>query len=233
MIKQAAIQYFYSIDYIPIEDWTSAALSTQLATPQKRWVTHELHEVYECMALADVVFEVLHLEKVMKELQPKKITACIPFQGFYESEISSYLECELDEDGVEEPESWQEVHNGIAQTYAGVWGFMMNLPIKFRRLVSPKFYNFETDRIEVEISEDCVAGIRVGLLQNERFREYIVESCTSRDGFISFLSPDLDDWNDEWGHKEVTRALEFLEMEEHEIEERIIEDMRCNGGFSW
>lgn len=233
MIKQAAIQYFYSIDYIPIEDWTSAALSTQLATPQKRWATYELHEVYGCMALADVVFEVLHLEKVMKELQPKKITACIPFQGFYESEISMYLEDEIEYNDAQEPVSWIDVHHNVAEAYAERWADLMNLPIKFSRLVSPREYNFETDRIEVEINEDCVAGIRAGLLQNERFREYIVESCTSRDGFISYLSPDMDDWKEVWGYKEVTRAFEFLEMEEHEIEERIIEDMRCNGGFSW
>lgn len=228
MIKLAAQQYLYSIDEAPLEHWSSEGIRTALANG----VAFLPHEVYECMKPADITFEILHLETVMKE-STKKVNACIPFQGFYESTISGYLDDELEFNGGQEPNSWADVHRNVAESYTEHWAEVMSLPVEFVKLIRPREYNFETDRIEVEVSEECVAGIRAGLLQNERFREYIFESCSHRDGFISFLPADLDDWNDVWGYKEVSRAFEFLELEEYRIEERIIEDMHCNGGFSW
>lgn len=231
MIKQAAEQYLYSVSGRLIEDWNAEELRTHLQNRLKGWKGCVPHEVYECMKEADIIFEVLHLDKVMSEVET--ITAYIPFQGFYESHISGYLEDEIEYSDQVEPKSWIEVHTNIAKVYAEKWRDITGFPVKFSRLISPREYNFETDKIEVEVPVDWVTNLRCLLLVSEGFREYVFEICRSRSGFFSFLNNNLDMWPRVWGHKEVTVALQYLERAIGEIEEQIIEDMNCNGDFQW
>lgn len=71
-----------------------------------------------------------------------------------------------------------------------------HLPIEFeyQSLYSPKEYNFTTDSIyvNVHVNIDDIYGI---INENKELaRQYFLDQYTSRDGFISFHSNNLEDW---------------------------------------
>lgn len=234
MIKLAAQQYIYSIDDVLTEDWNPDRLRKVIIGDTSKHVVLP-HETYEHISVGDLTTEILHLEKVMNELTPKT-TANIPFQGFYETVLSDMIECQLeDEDGdTIEPVSWADLHSEVAKNYAEQWASRTGIPIEFVKLTSPREYNFETDKIEVAISNDWVKGMRTALIGNDEFEDFVKVECASRSGFFSFVSNDLDEWPEVWGHREVTLAFQWLEQKLFsEVEEEIIDELRCNGGFSW
>lgn len=160
----------------------------------------------------------------------------IPFSGFYnsiwDSEIDSLEENEveymLSEDG-----DWQgfepaeiqsvlfkhtnhgEIHQAIARLYAEAWQDLINgeldldIKLDFTVMVSPREYNFTTDRLFAEISRDDIAKIykKVG---RQRLREKAEEMFTSRSGFSSFYSPNIEDWGPvrEWDYNQLGCLME-------------------------
>ena len=69
-------------------------------------------------------------------------------------------------------------------------------------MTSPKYYNFETDRLwaDVELSEDWQDKVRAFMDENKDWlRNRIEGDWTSRDGFMSFMSNNFDDarWDDD------------------------------------
>lgn len=68
------------------------------------------------------------------------------------------------------------------------------ISIKLEKLVSPKEYNFHNDSVNVEIVPN-VQAIRSFIHENwDAFQSFIRKRYTSRDGFMSFHSPDADEW---------------------------------------
>ena len=63
-------------------------------------------------------------------------------------------------------------------------------------VVSPKYYNYETDKCycEVKTNIETLMLIKDYVLSMVGVDEYIVNHFTSYDGFISFLSNDVDYW---------------------------------------
>lgn len=133
---------------------------------------------------------------------------------------------------------WQEVFVEYAQDYAERFAEEFNVKMVFESLSSPKEYNFTTDRIFCTINleeimriyaatdKDCLSGL-------------IKDKFTSRDGFSSFYSNDLEAWGDvsAWDHNQLGTLLEcytnqetnntegFTSLEEYYI----MEDARGNG----
>lgn len=69
--------------------------------------------------------------------------------------------------------------------------------VEFDELVSPKYYNFSTDRLFcwVTFSEDWKAVMRKFMDDNyDLLKNHIREVWSSRDGFWSFTSNDVDEW---------------------------------------
>lgn len=69
--------------------------------------------------------------------------------------------------------------------------------ICFRELVSPHYYNYETDKIyvSVHLSDDWKNKVLAFMNSNgERLSKRILKEWTSRDGFISFLPNSLSAW---------------------------------------
>lgn len=185
----------------------------------------------------------------------------IPFSGFYNSfhdgELDHTLEqmfsdrdtgCQRNEGleaRVQDKCRWGLVHTTYALNYANALAAQFKIAMKFESLQSPKEYNFDTDRIFCEIELDEVKRIRAET--NEKaLRDKVRERFTSRSGFISFYSANLDEWDEieTWDHNEVgTLIAAYVEQESEQLrgdtfdqfaELELMESPRCNGYLeSW
>lgn len=111
--------------------------------------------------------------------------------------------------------TYRDAYQAIAQTYVGAFESYLSelvgfkVPMAFEEMTSPKFYNFETDRLFANIPYTRLA--RLFLLSkrenHERLKACIEERCTSRSGFHSYYSNELDDWLEkplsQWDHNEL------------------------------
>lgn len=108
----------------------------------------------------------------------------------------------LDHSDLWEHVSYSDAYRDIAKDYCEVFDQWMNdnleTPLgsfKFESMDSPREYNFTTDRVYVTcplaVIDSLYAGIDVAKLQAT-----IEARHTSRDGFCSFYSNDLETWQD-------------------------------------
>jgi hypothetical protein len=70
------------------------------------------------------------------------------------------------------------------------------LSIEGVKMTSPRYYNFETDRLwgDVELRDDWMDAVREFMVENaDWLRERIKDEWTSYDGFMSFMSNNFDD----------------------------------------
>ena len=81
---------------------------------------------------------------------------------------------------------------------------------KFESMDSPREYNFTTDRVYVTVPLAIMESLYRGL-DRDKLREMIEERHTSRSGFISFYSNDIDEWEEkeisEFDHNELGTIL--------------------------
>ena len=174
----------------------------------------------------------------------KKLESTIPFDGFYNSYISSDIEhqigqqIEWDSDIYDLNEDEQQIlwdnylsvnrvsfYNEIAEHYTDLYidalnerleGFTLNA--KFNLLTSPREYNFETDRIFIDIERDHAIGFIKYTIKNykKELENKIKERFTSRSGFWSHYKNGLDLWTkdySEWDHNQIGTCFElFFEL---------------------
>jgi hypothetical protein len=177
-----------------------------------------------------------------------KLESTIPFNGFYESFISDDIDhqigqqIEWDSDIYDLNEDEQQVlwdsylsvnkgyfYNQIAEDYTNFYidalnerlkGFTLNA--KFSLLTSPKEYNFETDRIFIEIEENHVIDFIKYIIKNykKELEKKIEDRFTSRSGFSSFYKNSIDLWPkdySEWDHNQIGTCFELFDLEEEDI----------------
>ena len=177
-----------------------------------------------------------------------KLESTIPFDGFYNSYISSDIEhqigqhIEWDCDIYDLNESEEEIlynnyltvntsyfYNEIAEHYTDLYidalnerleGFTLNA--KFNLLTSPREYNFETDRIFIEIEENHAIDFIKYIIKNykKELEKKIKDRFTSRSGFNSFYKNSLDLWTKDyskWDHNQIGTCFELFNLEEEEI----------------
>ena len=155
-----------------------------------------------------------------------KLESTIPFDGFYNSFISSDIEhqigqqIEWDTDIYDLNEDEQQVlednylsvnrsyfYNQIAEDYTNFYidalnerlkGFTLNATYKF--FTSPREYNFSTDRIFIEIQKNHAIDFIKYIIKNykKELEEKIKERFTSRDGFWSHYKNGLDLWTQDY-----------------------------------
>lgn len=68
---------------------------------------------------------------------------------------------------------------------------------RFKSLWSPKYYNFETDRIEFELDIDWDALVEWVKDESYLFESYLKDNFSSRSGFISFVPNNTNDFWDQ------------------------------------
>ena len=131
-----------------------------------------------------------------------KLNVYINFGGFYESTHSDVIENMLENYYDFQDYDWTNINYRLIQEkYCNnLVKFMTNfIPFDYENLelVSPREYNFTTDKIFVDISEeDCIKIIQYGL---ENYEEEMIELCknytTSCDGYIPYYTFD-EVWED-------------------------------------
>ena len=99
-------------------------------------------------------------------------------------------------------------------------GFTLNA--KFSFLTSPREYNFETDRIFIEIEENhCIDFIKYIIKHYKKeLEEKIKQRFTSRSGYWSYYKNTLDSWTQdysEWDCNMIGTCFELFDLEEEEI----------------
>ena len=134
------------------------------------------------------------------------------------SEHMSLDESELAEIIIEAT-TYDIIHNKLAEnwveSFAHVAGdylpFKLNL--SFEEMISPRYYNFETDRVFCQIPYYQVKRLAaISRKDNHKtLSKVIKDNCTSYDGFRSFYSNELRDWLEkplvDWDHNELGLLL--------------------------
>lgn len=131
-------------------------------------------------------------------------------------------------------------HNWLAKEYATDYAAKLDevagwkLRLKFDEMLSPREYNFTTDRVFMTLPRSTVRRLRkecdrdvLDTVAKERF--------TSYDGFISSYSPYVSDWGplDKWDHNQVgTLLIAWIKTKDAgEIEQDVFDDWSGNGVF--
>jgi hypothetical protein len=147
----------------------------------------------------------------------------IPFSGFYNSIHDSELDRALEQMFSDESGNpydglvscafdlvqWQKVHAAYAAHYAAAFCEEFDIVgATFESLASPREYNFETDRIFITLPEPEVSRI-LTVTPRDILDNVASEMFTSRSGFISHYSPDVDSWGPvaEWDHNQCFALL--------------------------
>ena len=180
--------------------------------------------------------------------------ARIPFAGFYNSLHDAELDDALNQmlsDDSGNPNNdlvarafdlvdWSSAHKAYAKAYAENFCEHFKIAGVFESMTSPREYNFETDKAWIELTETEARRI-FGETDDKNLRDQAREMFTSRSGFISFYSPDIDTWGDiaEWDYNQLYCLLSAYAEQETDssdgfdswAESDLMESDRCNGEF--
>ena len=141
-----------------------------------------------------------------------KIEIQLPFSGFYESihnmYIDNHIESELDylesELGYTDEQldiikdkfymlDYAPIRKAICGHYIKAYNavfydeYNIHLDLEYSRLISPQFYNFETDRLHALIDESIYNEVTT-LINSEDFKIMLKDKFKQRSGFTPFQS---------------------------------------------
>lgn len=155
------------------------------------------------------------------------------FPGFYESELSWMIDREEEYYLEENDKTWEEIqdevdyHRGylaISQAWLDAFCDEVGISLKYKEVDSPREYNFTTDRLVAEIEMGELERIRKIVDSDwETLSRVIKENFTSRSGFVSFYSNDIDEWmekdTDDLDHNEIMTYIQAYVEINHEPRE--------------
>lgn len=187
----------------------------------------------------------------------KNLIINIPFASFYNSMFSAeldsvqerFVEYEVEKNPGLNPDipnealwhcaDYGKAYDHIARAYVDQFNqhlideYELDLDLKFESLQSPREYNFQTDRIFCEISEENVRKLREAV-SDPALRQAIRERFTSRSGFISSYPNHLNAWNPNpllWDHNELGTLLVALLDDDEGWDWKIWERMQDRNVF--
>ena len=187
-----------------------------------------------------------------------KAISTIPFQGFYNSLYSHAIDSEIENSidyyykEYELTEAQRDtLANGYLETNVGEFYYNvskdyaeafiyeierdtgLSLDARFESMESPREYNFQTDRLFIELPEASAVAFVNYILANhkEELENLIEQRFTSRSGFISHYNNTLEAWGDpsEWDYNQLGTCFEVFEHLEQEIYDsyNIYESIYC------
>ena len=180
----------------------------------------------------------------------------IPFAGFYNSMFSAeldsvqerFVEYEVEKNPGLNPDipnealwhcaDYGKAYDHIARAYVAHFNdyieteYELDLDLKFESMTSPREYNFQTDRIFCEISEENVRKLRRAV-SDPALRQAIKTRFTSRSGFISSYPNRLEDWPplEQWDHNELGTLLVALLEDDEDWDWKILGGMQDRNVF--
>ena len=112
-------------------------------------------------------------------------------------------------------------------------GFTLNA--KFNLLTSPKEYNFETDRIFIDIEKNHAIDFIKYIIKHykKELEEKIKQRFTSRSGFWSHYKNGLNLWTQDyskWDHNQIGTCFELFDFDELHFYESLSETIMFNLG---
>ena len=156
------------------------------------------------------------------------IETSINFGGFYNS-----LHSDIIESYIEDLEyNWEDVnyistYNEYSKSYIKVINNILDTNLIFKALNSPKFYNFTTDYINVEISKKDVLKLFKYVKDEDLKQEVfniIKDSSTSKDGYVAFY-----EYADFFKKENLDILIECLfDIIIENLQDRIIDDICAN-----
>lgn len=156
------------------------------------------------------------------------------FPWFYESYLSELIDRTFtDEDGNYsedlEDKFWEEnkredIYNQIGKAYYNIfkeryWELAKSIGIElweYIKVVSPRYYNYSTDDVNINISYDYIQIIEALRENREAFSKYIKEENTSYDGFTAYGENEFTSYiqkileNESLEAFELTQVLDFF-----------------------
>lgn len=178
----------------------------------------------------------------------------VPFAGFYYSTHDEELDFALgqmmaddngDPFGKGELEmhlswacDWRKVHEKYAQAYVENFAAEFGVKLLYEQLISPREYNFTTDRIFAYIPLTEVRRLRHET-DEKVLAEVVLEMFTSRSGFISSYPNRVECWPalEKWDHNQIGALLAANVRQQHggdlsqDQELGLMEQDRGNGMF--
>jgi len=140
-----------------------------------------------------------------------------------EDGIPEYMRLTADEYGdiLNRHSQYSFGQNKIARDYVELFNVQfkeltgIELGLTYKTLDSPKYYNFETDKIVANIPHSSMRKlVKAAKAIPEEFAEHIEERHKSRSGFISFYSWDFAEWQAkhwyDFDHNEMQTVLETV-----------------------
>lgn len=123
--------------------------------------------------------------------------------------------CEILFDVTRHRIAYEQIAKDYAEAFAAIVDERLEFEsgIVFESMTSPKYYNFESDRLFVEIPQSTVEKMFALSADtgHETLKQALRDRFTSYDGFSSHYSNDLDDWLSkplaDWDHNEVGALL--------------------------
>lgn len=164
----------------------------------------------------------------------------IPFAGFYCSIHDQAMDDALDsinqdENGEEQMileqsnVEWSRVRLAYAVACVKDIAAVMEVPLRFAEIVSPRFYNFETDQLFAEIAPADLYKIHERITADPGMKaaltEHVHKMLEPRSGFIPFYSNTLEDWGDveTWDEQQAGVMLDYWFTENDGCEYAIAE----------
>lgn len=93
--------------------------------------------------------------------------------------------------------------------------FETSINVKFKKIISPKYYNYTNDSIDITVECDVDSFMKelLAIIKSnmETFDVYIKEHYTSYDGFVSFYSNDCKEWlKENYDTHEIGALIDFV-----------------------
>jgi hypothetical protein len=167
--------------------------------------------------------------ETMQFAEVSGVDVFIPFPGFYESwlmeEMESIVEYELEEFPSRKWENYKFDFQAAAKEYLESYSFRLQemfefegFPpflsgFEFKELISPREYNFETDRLLATYlgSPNDLLLVRLATGSMQDLERDIKDQFPSRSGFISFYDDFVGEWRskslEEWDANELSVLL--------------------------
>ena len=120
------------------------------------------------------------------------VQTSINFGGFYYSIHRDILDSELECLGyADEAINFEATHEAYCKNYIKVLNNILDTDITFKALNSPKFYNYSTDFIDVELSKKDILKLFKYIKEEDLKQEVfniIKDASTSKSGYIAFYN---------------------------------------------